>query len=159
MFRSYSYITAFTVLLIIIDQASKIAAQRFLEPTYTIIPDFFTLRLEMNSGIAFSIPIPIPIIFALTISLLIIGLIAAPHYLDLSRTANRFITALILAGGLSNLIDRIRLGAVIDFISIYRYPVFNLADSAVTIAVALLIIFHSRLQKKPHGSSTGKPES
>jgi signal peptidase II len=60
------------------------------------------------------------------------------------RRIERLAFGLILGGALGNLIDRIRLGAVIDFIDIggsgYRWPAFNVADSAITIGVTLLAI-------------------
>jgi len=55
--------------------------------------------------------------------------------------------ALLLAGALGNLVDRILYGSVIDFINFHVWPVFNVADSAITIAIVLLL-FHELVQKK-----------
>lgn len=60
------------------------------------------------------------------------------------RRVERLAFGLILGGAVGNLIDRVRLGAVIDFIDIggsgYRWPAFNVADSAITIGVTLLAV-------------------
>lgn len=65
--------------------------------------------------------------------------------------------ALQLGGALGNLIDRIRLGYVIDFIDLMIWPVFNVADIAITIGVAVLayyLIFRSHADEKP-GTNQG----
>ena len=51
----------------------------------------------------------------------------------------RYGMILVLGGALGNLIDRIRLGYVVDFVDLRVWPVFNLADSAITIGIALLV--------------------
>jgi len=60
------------------------------------------------------------------------------------RRVERLAFSLILGGAVGNLIDRIRIGAVVDFIDVggsgYRWPAFNVADSAITIGVTLLAI-------------------
>lgn len=48
--------------------------------------------------------------------------------------------ALVLAGALGNLVDRLWYGAVIDFVDVHVWPVFNIADSAISIAVAVLLV-------------------
>lgn len=52
----------------------------------------------------------------------------------------RFSFALLIAGALGNIIDRVRLGYVIDFLSFPNFPIFNIADCCVTVAIALIII-------------------
>jgi len=78
-----------------------------------------------------------------------------------SRRNDRFVSlalSLILAGALGNLVDRLTLGAVIDFISLFwgdfHWPAFNFADSYISIGAAMLIIdglFRNRVREKEHG--------
>ena len=56
--------------------------------------------------------------------------------------------AFVLGGALGNLIDRVRLGYVIDFIDLRVWPVFNMADSAISIGVALLILHAARTSRR-----------
>ena len=63
---------------------------------------------------------------------------------------------LILGGAIGNLIDRLRLGYVIDFLDLRVWPVFNVGDSAITVGVALLI-FHSIRTPQQHATSN-KPQ-
>ena len=57
--------------------------------------------------------------------------------------------ALILGGAIGNWIDRIRFGAVIDFLDFRVWPVFNIADSAITIGVALYLLLLLKKKKTP----------
>jgi signal peptidase II len=57
------------------------------------------------------------------------------------------IIALLAAGAMGNLIDRIRLGYVIDFISVGSFPVFNFADSFITVAIFLLLLFYDKIKR------------
>jgi len=73
-----------------------------------------------------------------------VAIAALSRQIARGRRIERLAFALVLGGAVGNLIDRIRLGAVIDFVDIggsaYRWPAFNVADSAITIGVTLLAI-------------------
>ncbi|NTU52936.1 MAG: signal peptidase II [Chlorobiaceae bacterium] len=148
------------VLAAFVDRLTKLLAIRFLrdgEPGIVIIPDWFKLTYTENLGIAFGVQFlpPLGVLF-LTI-LISVGVI-----LYVRRSKNRsplFMTAfaLILGGGVGNMIDRIMLGHVVDFIYFDLYhgmflglqldlwPIFNVADSCITIGACLLMLFHDRI--------------
>lgn len=99
-----------TVLLIVLDQVTKILA---VDSGFVIVK---------NRGIAFSLMDSINPVIIVVILLVLV------KYLRKSIW-----TVLILSGGISNLIDRLRFGYVVDFIDIKFWPVFNLADLFITI--------------------------
>ncbi len=75
------------------------------------------------------------------------GVIAVVFMVWLIRTSSKmqsFAIALVIAGAIGNIVDRVRFGAVIDFIDLhafgYHYPAFNIADSCIVIGVGLLIV-------------------
>ena len=78
-------------------------------------------------------------------------MIAVLYYYQLVK-ANAWLAkvslALILSGAIGNIIDRIKLGYVVDFLSFGRFPVFNVADSAVTVGVFLLAIQYMLEERK-----------
>jgi signal peptidase II len=65
----------------------------------------------------------------------------------------RIALGLLLGGAVGNLIDRIRLGEVVDFIDVGAWPVFNLADSAVVVGVILIIYYFLFGQKRGVGAT------
>jgi len=118
------FLTAFFVILI--DQISKF----FLKDV-----DFFIFKSSINKGAAFSILQGwnlFLIIFAVFVIFLII------YYRNFSE---QIALGLLLGGTIGNLIDRILLKGVIDFISIWIFPVFNLADVANVVGGILLISY------------------
>ena len=135
--------------VVIADQATKVAAVALLDPASSVelIPTL-DLVLAYNTGAAFS--------FLSTAGgwqrWLFIGLAVAIcgfilHWLrDLPRGARWFPLALslILGGAVGNVIDRIRIGAVVDFIDFHvggwHWPAFNVADSAICVGAALLVL-------------------
>ncbi len=97
----------------------------------------FGFVLTYNDGVVFGIDLPEGLIYGLT--LLILGLAA---YLVIENRLFRdpfhlTALALLLAGAVGNLVDRIRLGVVIDFIKVYWWPTFNFADVFIVVAVVL----------------------
>ena len=82
----------------------------------------------------------------------------------LSNPFLRLAIALLLGGAIGNLIDRIRLGAVIDFVDVGPWPIFNIADSAITVGIAIIVIFsfitswQEEQQKKQRESTPASSE-
>lgn len=123
--------------LIILDQVSKYAIREWFDLPIILIPEWLQIVFVENFGIAFSLPVPggVSGVIAGVVSLWI------AFQLRNSRQSNttKFAYTLVLAGALGNLIDRIWLGAVTDFISVGTFPVFNFADSFICVGVALLV--------------------
>lgn len=131
------FVIVFVVLSL--DQLSKFIITRCLSQNQSVplIKGIFHLTLIHNRGAAFGILRDQVPLFIFT-SILAIILI----YFNLKKNKHRkaYIIALslILGGALGNLIDRLFFGYVIDFIDLRIWPVFNIADSAITIAAVLL---------------------
>ena len=125
--------------VLFLDQLTKFLAVRFLQlnTPVTLIKNFLYLTLVHNRGTAFGMFRNQLLIFVL-ISIFAIALI----FYHLKNKKNSVLSgislSLILAGAIGNLIDRLRFGFVIDFLDLRVWPVFNLADSAITIAAFLL---------------------
>lgn len=128
-----------TIFLICIDQLSKIILKyKYIEP---IEGNFFGIVLIENDGIAFGMNSGNikNIILTGFVLLIIINFIRNQK----DRIDKKTATALgfILAGGISNLIDRIIRGGVLDFIKIQNFAIFNIADIYIVIGFILLVIF------------------
>jgi len=125
--------------VVFLDQLSKFIAVRFLQlnTPVSLIKNFLYMTLVYNRGAAFGM-LKNQLFLFILISLLVILFI----FLHLKNKKHPFIfkisLSLILAGSLGNLIDRLRFGYVIDFLDLRFWPVFNLADSALTIGALLL---------------------
>ncbi len=133
------------LILIFIDQLSKWLAVIFLQGNQAIgvIPFLFNVKYVENRGAAWGMLSEHRWVFILISSLALLTLCA---YLFLERPKDKLLLSslfLILAGGLGNMIDRIALGYVVDFIefAFMDFPVFNIADSCVCIGAALLILY------------------
>ncbi|MDD5505735.1 MAG: signal peptidase II [Candidatus Omnitrophica bacterium] len=132
-----SVIIVFVILLL--DQLSKAFISGILQLNQTIplVKGVFGLTLVHNRGAAFGL-------FRNQVYLFIITSITAIVLIYFGLKDNRHnkyyvvSLSLILAGAIGNLIDRLRLGYVIDFLNFYIWPVFNFADSAITVGAVLL---------------------
>jgi signal peptidase II len=119
-----------------------------------IIPNFLDIVYYKNTGAAFGILAGFSFshYFFLAISFIaLVMLFVAFKYASKEGKLVQIALPLLIGGTLGNLIDRIRLGAVIDFILVHWYdkfywPAFNVADSAITVGVVLLIL--EMLRKK-----------
>lgn len=145
---SYIFLVLFILLL---DRWTKwlIDTRLLLNQTIPVIDGFFNITYVRNTGVAFGIldsvqsSMKSTILAILTVGA-IIGVIVYSWRTPLSQKLLQAALSLILAGALGNLYDRIRYGYVIDFIEVYfrdyRWPSFNVADSAITTGVAFLAI-------------------
>lgn len=148
-----------TVTVIILDQITKILAISYLkEPgSITIIPDWFKLTYTENTGIAFGVDPGSRMLLVGGTAAILAGILI---YVLLSKNRTPgFLTAfaLILGGGAGNLLDRATSGRVTDFLHLDLYngyifntwmslwPVFNIADSAITIGAFMLLLWHNSI--------------
>ncbi len=141
----------FTFLIVALDQLSKHWAldNLFIYEPKTIINGFFNLTLARNTGAAFSLLDSASgwqTAFFLYLNLFIsFCLLVWLFILPSSNKLKSFALAIIIGGAWGNIIDRIQLGYVVDFldfyIKMYHWPIFNIADSAVCIGVVLLLCF------------------
>lgn len=149
-----------TASIVVADQVSKCLVVRFIEPfrltrdSVSVIGDFVTFIQTQNLGIAFSIgqtwpPVARRIVFIIIPLIVVVitcwYLIKGRDFTNLQRWA----LAGIIGGGLGNLVDRVfRIDGVVDFILVNMYgflgqryfPVFNVADSSVTVCGILLVV-------------------
>ena len=138
-----------SLLIVIIDQLSKyyINLEFSLYQSVIIFPGFNITHVH-NTGAAFSFLSDASgwqrWFFILISAGISVGLIVWIAFLNNTRVWLAVGLALILGGALGNLIDRVLLGYVIDFIDVYynkwHWPAFNVADSAISIGAAMLII-------------------
>lgn len=113
-----------------------------------LIPQILQIELFKNTGIAFSIPLPSISIVPLILVLLVWGAWYLHRELDLQKPLAVTALGLILGGTIGNLFDRVRLGFVVDYISVWKFPVFNIADAAITVGIGMLILWYGVLEKK-----------
>jgi signal peptidase II len=158
--RDVKFIIFLSLPLYALDQFTKQIVLRFISPydARIIVPDFFSLVNVTNTGAAFG-SFRGNNTFFIVISIVALAIVAT--LLIRPRTLDRFrdlSLALLLAGILGNLTDRLLYGHVIDFLLFnlhVRYadpwPAFNVADSCISIAVALFIIHSFRGQKSAAG--------
>lgn len=131
-----------TILLILsLDQVTKFIADKNLSLTQAlpVIKGVFHLTLVHNQGAAFGILKGQVLLFVLiaVLAIIVISFALRNNYSRKPPLYNLSL-GLILAGALGNLIDRLFFGYVIDFLDFRIWPVFNLADSAITIGAILL---------------------
>ena len=120
-----------------------------LNQTIPIIDAFFNITYVRNTGVAFGIldPVSLPLkstVLAVLTLVAITGVLVYSWRTPANQTLLQVALSLILAGALGNLYDRVLYGYVIDFIEVYyrtyRWPSFNVADSAITTGVGLLVL-------------------
>ncbi len=139
-----------TIPVLVLDQLSKMLVRERMDlyQSIPLVPHYLDLTYMLNPGAAFSLFIGLPpwfrLAFLVAMNLgaivVLMILLARSERVDFNTVA----FALIIAGAAGNVIDRGVRGEVIDFIRVHyygwSYPIFNVADSAITIGVALILI-------------------
>jgi len=126
-------LVAITGFFLMLDQVSKFLAVKYLE-------------VSLNEGIAFGVKIGRFFIIALTGILILVLLRMILSEFNLRKWPAKVISGMILGGAVGNLIDRIYLGQVIDFIRLPYWPTFNLADVFIVLGVILGFTLYKSLK-------------
>lgn len=138
-----------------VDVFTKYLAFSYLSGS-TVLPitSFFNIVLTLNRGVSFAMfkAQDIQGVYVLIGLTSVLSLLVLYLLITIKSMGERLGYALVFAGAVGNLFDRIRLNGVIDFLDFhwrgYHWPAFNIADSAICIGVGLLFIYHFLLQKK-----------
>lgn len=143
--RLAAWLYGIAAIAYLIDRLTKIWAERVLatRPPVQILSGVLQLNYTTNSGGAFSIGGSAPWVFA-GASVVVIGFIVVVSF-RIARPAFAVALGLVLGGALGNLTDRVvrgpgLSGRVIDFIDLHVWPVFNVADSAIVLGAAILLV-------------------
>jgi signal peptidase II len=158
----YTLFAILTVAGLLLDQATKLYIDRSMQlfGSIPLLPDFFHITYVRNRGAAFSFlseaswRLPFFIGISLVAS---IAILVAFHKLRDDQKLAQVSLAMIFSGALGNLIDRVRLGEVIDFLDAHWYrhhwPAFNVADSLICVGVFLLAVDMLLEDKRHKGRS------
>lgn len=143
--------------VIVVDQLTKVLVRQNLAlgESWAPIPaigDFFRFLYWQNRGAAFgTLQNAGPILAVVRIAIAIF-IIVFYQKAEIKDTLMKVSLSLMLGGAIGNLIDQFTLGFVTDFIAVGRFPIFNIADSAVTIGVGLMLL--DMIIKEKNGSKT-----
>jgi signal peptidase II len=149
--RLSAMLATVTAPVLVADQLSKLYIKSHFQlyQSVALVPDWLDLTFTLNPGAAFSLFASMPAVFRAVffIVLSIVAMVVLVALLARRSTplGSGIAFALILGGTAGNLVDRLVYGKVVDFIYFHHrsfsYPVFNIADSAITAGVALIVIF------------------
>lgn len=149
--RGYSFQLAVAGLIVVLDQLTKLMIRRQFElyDSTAVIPNLFSLTRIHNTGAAFGlldgVDLPFKTGLLAVVSLaalagLVMFAVSLPEIHRLARGG----VALVVGGAAGNLIDRLWLGYVVDFVDVYwggwHFWAFNVADSAISVGMALIIL-------------------
>jgi signal peptidase II len=155
-------VLSLAVVILALDQITKLIVLARLAPgaPVRVVDGVFSLTLVMNPGLAFGMLSGTPDGWRWTagvlslIALAILAVIAA-RLLPTGGPWTALSLGLIFGGAAGNLVDRVRFGAVVDFLDFYwrhyHWPAFNVADSAITVGVALLALRMTLVPTAPRG--------
>ncbi|MBQ4531250.1 MAG: signal peptidase II [Lachnospiraceae bacterium] len=173
--KYYIFATLLLVVLVALDQWTKfLASDNLINAPYVLLEGVFELRYLENRGSAFGM-FQNQVVFLLVVGIIVLGF-ALFYFVKLpwNKKMNtlRVLAVFIAAGGIGNMIDRTRLGYVVDFFyfKLINFPIFNVADIYVTVSMVVLFIMilfffkeeeleaFSVLKKGKKTESSGKKE-
>ena len=162
----YQILLAVSALVLVLDQLTKIYIDRTMElhSSITVIEGFFNITYLRNKGAAFGILADsawrLPFFLLVSTIAVAVILVVIKRLRD-DQVLNAASLSLIFSGALGNLIDRVRLGEVIDFLDVHwkghHWPAFNIADSAICVGVFLLAI--EMIQEERREKASQRPKA
>lgn len=150
--RAWSRAGALCVLVLVIDQIAKAFVEdRIVVGEKIEVLGPLKLTLSHNRGVAFGLAGGAGVLLV-AITLVALGVVAYLFSRNPTRPGMWVATGLVAGGAFGNLIDRIRLGAVTDFVELPSWPPFNLADASISAGVIVLIVIYMReAEREPSG--------
>lgn len=147
------------VAVAVLDVVTKVLAEQHLaRGPIVFVKDWAALRLAYNRGVAFSALEGLPPTALAIGAVVLLGIVVWSLRAMAAKTWGAVALSLVSAGGLCNAVDRIFDGRVTDMISVWKWPVFNVADSGITVGVAiLLLVGWKKPAAAPVGEAPGKP--
>jgi len=150
------WVVTIGLVVVALDQLSKWQVVRSLSAEVVEVTGFFNLVLVCNTGISFGLLPGDSAVKAWLLSAFALAVVVGLLIWVRSKDSQLLMAGcgLVVGGALGNVADRVRIGCVIDFIDVHaagwHWPVFNLADSAITVGVALLLV-HGLFFDAPEG--------
>ncbi len=145
--------------VVVADQFTKsLALEGLADGPIDLIEGVLTLRLTFNPGGAFGVLQGVPNFFLISTVVIVLLILFWARTVESRRWAIPL--GLVLGGGLGNLADRLFRdtdGQVVDFVDLHVWPVFNVADTAISIGVVLLLIMSFRAGRSEDDSREDDP--
>ncbi len=127
------------LILFVSDRILKLFFRQLSGGEFFVWGDWFKLKMTLNRGVAFGWPINYYLLIGLHILIVVFLVFLLVGFYRRRRYLMIFLTSLVLAGAISNLLDRIFFGGVIDYFEMKYFTVFNLADVMITLGAIGLI--------------------
>lgn len=125
--------------VIILDRITKYLSLNYLTQEIKIIPSVFSLKFTVNTGAGFGLFQGKTLMLSIISALFIIFILYYLKQIIMEKYC--FAVALIFGGAIANLFDRVFYGFVIDFMYIQFFPIFNVADTAISIGAVALFVY------------------
>lgn len=164
--RRYALYAFACIALFGLDRFVKILVVERLKEPVELIPSLLELEFTGNEDFIFGLSVPFWLIVTVIVIVMVFMVFLALHEARFKRHPNTFFIMVVLVGAISNLIDRVAFGYVVDYVSIPKLTVFNIADAYIVVSVAILFILmsaqgrkkqapaqHNEAQPAPHPSS------
>jgi signal peptidase II len=141
--RALVIVAAIALLVLVLDQASKALARGGLTPGHkvTVIPGWLWFQLASNSGATLGLGSGHNELFAALALIIVVAIAVLALRGNIGGVLGIGALGAIAGGAIGNLVDRVRLGSVTDFVEVHYWPTdFNLADAAIRLGVVLFLL-------------------
>ena len=162
LFRKYSGILLIAIVIVVLDQWTKWLVRTNIPQGKSWLPDswqwlspYARIVHWYNTGAAFGMFKDASMVFTVLAFIVIAAILFYYPKVEKDDWALRLALSMQLGGAMGNLIDRLTIGHVTDFISVGNFPVFNIADASISVGAAVLFLgvwLTERAERREHGS-------